>query len=125
MPIFGINQGAQPIIGYNYGARRFDRVKAALLTALVAATEAGGTERAMIGCARTTGDLNLARRYLELAIAVNPASQAHELLKWIDRQATGIPEPQPEQRQIPALPIAVALLAVTVTLFIFAFLFLR
>ena len=27
MPIFGINQGAQPIIGYNYGAERFDRVK--------------------------------------------------------------------------------------------------
>ena len=27
MPIFGINQGAQPIIGYNYGACRFDRVE--------------------------------------------------------------------------------------------------
>jgi putative MATE family efflux protein len=38
MPIFGINQGAQPIIGYNYGARRFDRVKQALETAIVAAT---------------------------------------------------------------------------------------
>ncbi|MHB9047756.1 MAG: MATE family efflux transporter, partial [Pirellulales bacterium] len=38
MPIFGINQGAQPIIGYNYGARRYDRVKKTLLTAVVAAT---------------------------------------------------------------------------------------
>ena len=27
MPIFGLNQGAQPIIGYNYGAERYDRVK--------------------------------------------------------------------------------------------------
>jgi putative MATE family efflux protein len=38
MPIFGINQGAQPIIGYNYGAGRFDRVKRTLLTAILAAS---------------------------------------------------------------------------------------
>lgn len=38
MPIFGINQGSQPIIGYNYGARRFDRVKEALKLAVLAAT---------------------------------------------------------------------------------------
>ncbi len=38
MPIFGINQGAQPIIGYNYGAKRFDRVKQALELAILAAT---------------------------------------------------------------------------------------
>jgi putative MATE family efflux protein len=38
MPIFGLNQGAQPIIGYNYGAERFDRVKKALELAILAAT---------------------------------------------------------------------------------------
>lgn len=38
MPIFGINQGVQPIIGYNYGARKFDRVKKALKLAIAAAT---------------------------------------------------------------------------------------
>jgi putative MATE family efflux protein len=38
MPVFGINQGAQPIIGYNYGAMKFDRVKKALLTAILAST---------------------------------------------------------------------------------------
>jgi len=38
MPIFGINQGAQPIIGYNYGAKKFDRVKKALQTAIIFAT---------------------------------------------------------------------------------------
>ncbi len=38
MPIFGINQGAQPIIGYNYGAKKFDRVKKTLKLAAIAAT---------------------------------------------------------------------------------------
>ncbi|MEK6266654.1 MAG: MATE family efflux transporter [Clostridium sp.] len=38
MPIFGINQGCQPIIGYNYGAKRYDRVKHALKLAIIAAT---------------------------------------------------------------------------------------
>jgi putative MATE family efflux protein len=38
MPIFGINQGAQPIIGYNYGAEKFDKVKEALKIAIAGAT---------------------------------------------------------------------------------------
>jgi len=38
MPVFGINQGAQPILGYNYGAKKFDRVVKAYLRAVVAAT---------------------------------------------------------------------------------------
>lgn len=38
MPIFGINQGVQPIIGYNYGALKFDRVKQALKLAIISAT---------------------------------------------------------------------------------------
>ncbi len=38
MPIFGINQGVQPIIGYNYGAKKFDRVKEALKLGIIAAT---------------------------------------------------------------------------------------
>lgn len=38
MPIFGINQGVQPIIGYNYGAKNFARVKKALKLAILAAT---------------------------------------------------------------------------------------
>ena len=38
MPIFGINQGAQPILGYNYGAHRYNRVLEAYLKAIVAAT---------------------------------------------------------------------------------------
>lgn len=38
MPIFGISQGLQPIIGYNYGAGNYDRVKKALKIAISAAT---------------------------------------------------------------------------------------
>jgi len=38
MPIFGINQGCQPIIGYNYGAKKYDRVKQALKSAILFAT---------------------------------------------------------------------------------------
>jgi len=38
MPIFGINQGSQPIIGFNYGAKAYDRVKKVLLLAIIAGT---------------------------------------------------------------------------------------
>jgi putative efflux protein, MATE family len=38
MPVFGINQGAQPILGYNYGARNFGRVLRAYIGAIAAAT---------------------------------------------------------------------------------------
>ncbi|MFZ7119591.1 MAG: MATE family efflux transporter [Eubacteriaceae bacterium] len=38
MPIFGINQGSQPIIGYNYGAEQYNRVKETLKLAIFAAT---------------------------------------------------------------------------------------
>ncbi len=34
MPIFGINQGSQPIIGYNYGAGEYGRVRQAFLYSL-------------------------------------------------------------------------------------------
>ena len=38
MPIFGINQGSQPIIGFNFGAKQYDRVKETLFYAMVGAT---------------------------------------------------------------------------------------
>jgi Na+-driven multidrug efflux pump len=38
MPIFGINQAAQPILGYNYGAKNFSRVRRAFLLAIIGAT---------------------------------------------------------------------------------------
>jgi putative MATE family efflux protein len=36
MPMFGINQGYQPIVGYNYGAKQYDRVKKTLKIAVTA-----------------------------------------------------------------------------------------
>ena len=38
MPVFGINQGAQPILGFNYGAKKFDRVLRAYVGAISAAS---------------------------------------------------------------------------------------
>ncbi len=38
MPIVGISQGAQPIIGFNYGCKKYDRVEKTLKLATVAAT---------------------------------------------------------------------------------------
>ncbi len=37
IPIMGLNQGCQPIIGYNYGAKNYERVKKGLLTSLTIA----------------------------------------------------------------------------------------
>lgn len=38
MPLMGITQGAQPIIGFNYGAKQFKRAKQALKVAIISAT---------------------------------------------------------------------------------------
>jgi len=38
MPVIGINQGVLPIISFNFGARRFDRVKEAAKLGILAAT---------------------------------------------------------------------------------------
>lgn len=38
MPILGISQGAQPIMGFNYGARQYDRVKETLIKGVIAST---------------------------------------------------------------------------------------
>jgi Na+-driven multidrug efflux pump len=38
MPMFGINQGAQPILGYNYGAKQYHRVLRTYIGAVGAAT---------------------------------------------------------------------------------------
>ncbi len=38
MPILGINQGVQPIIGFNYGAKKLDRVREALKLGVLSAT---------------------------------------------------------------------------------------
>lgn len=41
MPIVGISQGAQPLIGYNYGAQNYERVKQTLKKGIIASTVLG------------------------------------------------------------------------------------
>lgn len=38
MPVFGMNQGMQPIVGFNYGAGNFKRVKETVRVAIISAT---------------------------------------------------------------------------------------
>ncbi len=38
MPLFGVIQGMQPIVGFNYGAKKFDRVKEVLKLSILATT---------------------------------------------------------------------------------------
>lgn len=38
MPIIGLNQGVQPIISFNFGAKKYDRVKTAAQLAIIAST---------------------------------------------------------------------------------------
>jgi len=38
MIVMGLNQGMQPIAGYNFGARKFDRVHRVLITTIICAT---------------------------------------------------------------------------------------
>lgn len=38
MPVLGVSQGAQPIIGYNFGARQYDRVRGTWKLAVLAGT---------------------------------------------------------------------------------------
>lgn len=38
MPSFGINQGMQPIVGFNYGAKQYDRAKKTLIICILAST---------------------------------------------------------------------------------------
>ncbi len=38
MPVIGMSQGMQPVIGYNYGARKFDRVKRTLYISFAVVT---------------------------------------------------------------------------------------
>ena len=38
MPVFGLTQGAQPLMGYNFGARKYGRVRHLFWTCVIAAT---------------------------------------------------------------------------------------
>lgn len=48
MPLFGIVQGFQPIAGFNYGARKYDRVKEVLRTAALVTTLMGSAATILV-----------------------------------------------------------------------------
>lgn len=48
MPLFGISQGTQPVIGYNYGAKKYGRVKEAVVKGSLAATAVSVTGFAIV-----------------------------------------------------------------------------
>lgn len=48
MPLIGLSQGFQPIAGYNYGARRYDRVRKVLLMAFLSALAVSTVSYAVI-----------------------------------------------------------------------------
>jgi len=76
MPILGICQGAQPLIGFNYGARRFDRVKATLKRAVIAAV-----------CVSTTGWLAI---HLWPSWIAGLFTEGHAELVQMSAEAMGI-----------------------------------
>ncbi len=48
MPLFGISQGTQPVIGYNYGAKNYGRVREAVVKGSLAATAVAITGFAVV-----------------------------------------------------------------------------
>ena len=81
MVILGLTQGMQPIVGYNYGALKFDRVKMTLKYGLIASTLimlvgmlAGGVFSEAIGAMFTTDEelLDLAATGLRIGVLAFP-----------------------------------------------------
>lgn len=81
MFIIGLNQGVQPILGFNYGARKFDRMFLALKKTAVAATIVSTVgfilgrffPHALAGMFTTDEELkNLAARALRISVTIFP-----------------------------------------------------
>lgn len=71
MVVLGLNQGLQPIVGYNYGARKYDRVIKALRITIICAV-----------CVTTTGFLvsQLLPRQVAMLFIGNDSDSASELI---------------------------------------------
>ncbi len=83
LPIFGVVQGLQPIIGFNYGARQFARVKEALKLGIKIATVVSfvawlilmGFSRPIIGLfSEDTRHINTAVPIMKIVILVLPVT---------------------------------------------------
>lgn len=70
MPIFGINQGAQPIIGYFYGARDYAKVRQTYILAAISATvlATAGFLACQFAPAALLGIFNKDQEFLEIGV---------------------------------------------------------
>ena len=101
MPLYGLNQGLQPIIGYNYGARNFDRVLEALRKGIVIATSvclAGfvvtmlfSTQIMSLFNARDEMFVKLGARALRMFLLMLPLN-GFQIVSWAYFQAVGKPK---------------------------------
>ena len=101
MPIYGLNQGIQPIIGYNYGAKHIDRVRETLRKGIIIATAvcSAGFLAAMLFSSDIVGMFNsqdkefiaLGGRALKIALLMFPLN-GFQVVSWAYFQAVGKPK---------------------------------
>ncbi|MCX6143727.1 MAG: MATE family efflux transporter [Ignavibacteriales bacterium] len=101
MPIYGLNQGIQPIIGFNYGAKHIDRVMETLRKGIVLATTvcvAGflavmlfSTDIVALFNAEDKQFIALGGRALKIAVLMLPLN-GFQVVSWAYFQAVGKPK---------------------------------
>ena len=101
MPIYGLNQGIQPIIGFNYGAKHFDRVMETLRKGIIIATTVCivGFLGVILFSADIVGLFNvedrqfivLGGRALKIAVLMLPLN-GFQVVSWAYFQAVGKPK---------------------------------
>jgi putative MATE family efflux protein len=101
MPIYGLNQGIQPIIGFNYGAKHFDRVMETLRKGIIIATTVCivGFLGVLLFSADIVGLFNvedkqflaLGGRALKIAVLMLPLN-GFQVVSWAYFQAVGKPK---------------------------------
>ncbi len=101
MPIYGLNQGIQPIIGFNYGAKHIDRVMETLRKGILIATTVcvAGFLAVMFFSADIVGMFNaedrqfiaLGGRAMKIAVLMLPLN-GYQVVSWAYFQAVGKPK---------------------------------
>jgi putative MATE family efflux protein len=101
MPIYGLNQGIQPIIGFNYGAKHIDRVKETFRKGIFIATSvcvAGflavmlfSTDIVALFNSADTEFIALGGRAMKIAVLMLPLN-GFQVVSWAYFQAVGKPK---------------------------------
>ena len=101
MPLYGLNQGLQPIIGYNYGARHYGRVLEALRKGIIIATSVCllgfmvtmlfSTEIMSVFNANDAELIRLGSRALRIFLLMLPLA-GFQIVSWAYFQAVGRPK---------------------------------